>query len=297
VRGFSRKFCRRLPRSSFVEIQPQKGGGGKAAKSAQVIGVCNGFQILVEAGLLPGALMRNTSLKFVCREVKLKVANATRPSPETTCPVRSSVRRSPIMTATTSPTTGGNGTFALSRCGPASIANAFHSLGVEETTEAEVLDGTGMCWTGFCVIGLTLDELAEVARTHTERKVSVLRNLSAEEFREHMKRANDPIRRYIVNFTREKIFGAGAGHHSPIGGYLEAEDMVMVLDVNEAFKPWLIERERLFSAMDTIDCDGDKKRGFASDRVIFGASLVVKWLPGFTVRCSCLRTDPSCSAR
>ncbi|MEP9395904.1 phosphoribosylformylglycinamidine synthase subunit PurQ [Mesorhizobium sp. KR2-14] len=48
----------------------------KAAKGVQVIGVCNGFQILVEAGMLPGALMRNTSLKFVCREVKLQVANA-----------------------------------------------------------------------------------------------------------------------------------------------------------------------------------------------------------------------------
>jgi len=48
----------------------------KAAKGVQVVGVCNGFQILVEAGLLPGALMRNTSLKFVCREVKLQVANA-----------------------------------------------------------------------------------------------------------------------------------------------------------------------------------------------------------------------------
>lgn len=48
----------------------------KAAKGVQVIGVCNGFQILVESGLLPGALMRNTSLKFVCREVKLQVANA-----------------------------------------------------------------------------------------------------------------------------------------------------------------------------------------------------------------------------
>jgi hypothetical protein len=148
-----------------------------------------------------------------------------------------------------------------SRCGPASIANVFRSLGEEETTETEVLDGTGMCWTGFCIIGLSLDELAEVARTHTERKVSVLRNLTAEEFREHMKRTNDPGRRYIINFTRQKIFGAGAGHHSPIGGYLEAEDMVLVLDVNEAFKPWLIERERLFSAMDTIDGDGDKKRG------------------------------------
>jgi Phytochelatin synthase len=146
-----------------------------------------------------------------------------------------------------------------SRCGPASVANALRSLGEEETTEAEVLDGTGMCWTGFCIIGLTLDELADVARTKTRRKVSVLRNLTADEFHEHMKHANDPGRRYIINFTREKIFGAGSGHHSPIGGYLEAEDLVFVLDVNEDYRPWLVERERLFSAMDTLD--GDKKRG------------------------------------
>jgi len=48
----------------------------KAAKGVLVMGVCNGFQILLEAGLLPGALMRNASLKFVCRDVKLQVANA-----------------------------------------------------------------------------------------------------------------------------------------------------------------------------------------------------------------------------
>lgn len=48
----------------------------RAAAGVKVLGVCNGFQILMEAGLLPGALMRNTSLKFVCREVKLEVANA-----------------------------------------------------------------------------------------------------------------------------------------------------------------------------------------------------------------------------
>ncbi|MGD9954092.1 MAG: phosphoribosylformylglycinamidine synthase subunit PurQ, partial [Burkholderiales bacterium] len=47
----------------------------KAVKGVLVIGVCNGFQILLEAGLLPGALMRNASLKFVCREVKLSIAN------------------------------------------------------------------------------------------------------------------------------------------------------------------------------------------------------------------------------
>ena len=48
----------------------------RAASGIKVLGVCNGFQILIEAGLLPGALMRNMSLKFVCREVKLEIVNA-----------------------------------------------------------------------------------------------------------------------------------------------------------------------------------------------------------------------------
>jgi phosphoribosylformylglycinamidine synthase I len=48
----------------------------KAEKGVKVLGVCNGFQILVEAGLLPGALMRNTSLRFVSKEVMLEVVNA-----------------------------------------------------------------------------------------------------------------------------------------------------------------------------------------------------------------------------
>ena len=41
-----------------------------------VLGVCNGFQVLTEAGLLPGALMRNAGLSFVCRNVPLKVENS-----------------------------------------------------------------------------------------------------------------------------------------------------------------------------------------------------------------------------
>lgn len=45
-----------------------------AKKGTRILGVCNGFQILVEAGLLPGALMRNSSLKFVCKTIKLEVA-------------------------------------------------------------------------------------------------------------------------------------------------------------------------------------------------------------------------------
>src|SRR3979490_1167771 len=44
-----------------------------AAKGGLVLGVCNGFQILCEAGLLPGVLMRNAQLKFICRDVFLRV--------------------------------------------------------------------------------------------------------------------------------------------------------------------------------------------------------------------------------
>jgi phosphoribosylformylglycinamidine synthase subunit PurQ / glutaminase len=47
-----------------------------AERGVPVLGVCNGFQVLTEAGLLPGALMRNAGLNFVCRDVKLKVENA-----------------------------------------------------------------------------------------------------------------------------------------------------------------------------------------------------------------------------
>jgi len=48
----------------------------KAADAGKpVLGVCNGFQILTEAGLLPGALLRNKNLKFMCRTVQLKVEN------------------------------------------------------------------------------------------------------------------------------------------------------------------------------------------------------------------------------
>lgn len=45
-------------------------------RGVPVIGICNGFQVLTEAGLLPGALMRNAKLSFVCRPVKLRVENS-----------------------------------------------------------------------------------------------------------------------------------------------------------------------------------------------------------------------------
>jgi phosphoribosylformylglycinamidine synthase len=50
-----------------------------AAKGGLVLGVCNGFQILCESGLLPGVLMRNSQLKFICRDVYLKVERSDTP--------------------------------------------------------------------------------------------------------------------------------------------------------------------------------------------------------------------------
>jgi phosphoribosylformylglycinamidine synthase len=59
-----------------------------------VLGVCNGFQILVDAGLLPGALIRNRGLKFICREVRLRVE--TTDSPFTCTARKGQILRLPI---------------------------------------------------------------------------------------------------------------------------------------------------------------------------------------------------------
>jgi phosphoribosylformylglycinamidine synthase len=54
-------------------VQKFASGGGL------VLGICNGFQILTEAGLLPGALMRNAGLKYICKQVHLRVETANSP--------------------------------------------------------------------------------------------------------------------------------------------------------------------------------------------------------------------------
>jgi len=148
-----------------------------------------------------------------------------------------------------------------SLCGPTSLANVFRSLGLPYTTSSAVLETTTHCRTGFCFMGLTLDELASVARDRSGRTVEVIRDLTPERFRELLLVSNDPSSRFIVNFHRAPIFGAGGGHHSPIGGYLEDLDLVFVLDVNADFQPWLVERERLFAAVDTVDSSSGQKRG------------------------------------
>jgi phosphoribosylformylglycinamidine synthase len=58
-------------RSPVMQAVIRAAGQGRA-----VLGICNGFQVLTEAGLLPGALMRNAGLNFVCRDVRLTVENS-----------------------------------------------------------------------------------------------------------------------------------------------------------------------------------------------------------------------------
>jgi len=65
-----------------------------ASGGGLVLGVCNGFQILVEAGLLPGALIRNRGLKFICREVRLTVETVD--SPFTSATQKGQTLRVPI---------------------------------------------------------------------------------------------------------------------------------------------------------------------------------------------------------
>ena len=65
-----------------------------ASDGGLVLGVCNGFQILVESGLLPGALIRNAGLKFVCRDVHLRVETVH--SPFTNAAEKGEILRLPI---------------------------------------------------------------------------------------------------------------------------------------------------------------------------------------------------------
>jgi phosphoribosylformylglycinamidine synthase subunit PurQ / glutaminase len=65
---------------AIAKFSPVMGAVRKFAEGGGlVMGICNGFQILVEAGLLPGALIRNRGLKFICREVRLQTATVNSP--------------------------------------------------------------------------------------------------------------------------------------------------------------------------------------------------------------------------
>jgi phosphoribosylformylglycinamidine synthase len=66
-----------LRAGAMAALSPVMGAVGKAAaRGVAVAGICNGFQVLTEAGMLPGALLRNAGLKYVCKAVALDVVNA-----------------------------------------------------------------------------------------------------------------------------------------------------------------------------------------------------------------------------
>jgi hypothetical protein len=146
-------------------------------------------------------------------------------------------------------------------CGPASLVDVLHSL-KQPGNEESILQGSGFSTVmGYLPEGLTLDQLAAIARQKLQGKVTVLRDLDLAAFREQLNQVNDPTRRYVINFTRGPLFGTGGGHHSPIAAYLKQEDLVLVLDVNKKYGPWLVKSDRLYEAMNTVDATAQEKRG------------------------------------
>jgi len=103
-----------------------------ADRGGPVVGICNGFQILCEAGLLPGALIRNRQLRFVCRWVDVRVETTL--SPLTAGLVPGEVLRVPVK--------HGEGQFVVSR------------------EELERIDGEGLVVFRYCAPDGSLDEAA-----------------------------------------------------------------------------------------------------------------------------------------
>jgi len=130
-------------------------------------------------------------------------------------------------------------------CGPTSVANVLRSLGVPAARNP---------LRGFGLRPMSLDQLAMEAAEVVPApwRVNAVRPASVEALRVELRASNDEGRRLVVNFARAPLFGAGGGHHSPIGGYLEDQDLALVLDVNASFGPWLVSAERLFEAMSTV---------------------------------------------
>jgi hypothetical protein len=146
-------------------------------------------------------------------------------------------------------------------CGPATAVNVLKSLGIKKYQQSNVFDSSSISYFKALAAGLTLDEMATLVHDASGWKVTALHDLTLAQFREHLKRSNDPTQRYTINFHRKPLWGYSAGHHSPIGGYLEKEDLVFVLDVYDPFKPFLVSSERLFEAMNTVDDEAGKTRG------------------------------------
>jgi Phytochelatin synthase len=144
-----------------------------------------------------------------------------------------------------------------SLCGPTSVANVLRSLQV----------ATGKNPFSSCGLRpMSLDQLVREAAGVVPPGwgVDAVRPPTVEALRVELRASNDEGRRYVLNFARSPLFGAGGGHHSPLGGYLEDEDLAFVLDVNSGFGPWLVSAERLFEAVSSVaDWSTGTTRGLA----------------------------------
>lgn len=141
-------------------------------------------------------------------------------------------------------------------CGPTSAANVLRSIGVETGRNP---------FRRFGVRAMSLDEVVEETAEVLPAgwRGSALRLRSIDALREQLRLSNEERYRFISNFSRAPLFGRGGGHHSPVGGYLEEEDLAFVLDVNAGYGPWLVSAERLFDAMNTGGWSGGLTRGLA----------------------------------
>lgn len=148
---------------------------------------------------------------------------------------------------------------AFSICGPTSVANVFRSLGDDRGKNP---------FRRFGLRAMSLDQVADESREILPAgwEVDAVRVPTLDALRIELRASNEASHRYIANFSRRPLFGHGGGHHSPLGGYLEREDLAFVLDVNAGYGPWLVPAERLFEALNTTDRGDGQTRGLVRYR-------------------------------
>ena len=148
-----------------------------------------------------------------------------------------------------------------STCGPAALGNVLASLGAPTASERALFGDDALGWWRALFTGMTLDELAALARANTAHSVAVLRPASLAELRTALADANAPGVRLIVNFDRAPVFGVSVGHFSPVGGYDPATGLVTLLDVTAGYGFSLVPDRLLFAGMQLTDPMSGQPRG------------------------------------
>ena len=148
-----------------------------------------------------------------------------------------------------------------SSCGPASLRNVLASLGRPVESERALFEDAPPAWLRMRVMGMTLDEVAALARASGVGYVQVHRDLSAADLRALLRSLSQPGRRLVVNFDRAPLHGVSLGHFSPIGDFDPASDRVLLLDVTPGYGPQLVPTPLLVAAMRTRDPASGRLRG------------------------------------